>query len=127
MASNLMESNRYTGRYWECPMCAKKFYPPRAGEVRQPVSLRGTCSHDMCMRCVVEWACPVQLNEAIDTGKPVTVQCPIVFGEEGDRCEGTFLIDGQQWGVRGGNVYHHIIEWYDNEGCKCKKEGESGK
>ena len=116
MASNLMESNQYTGRYWECPMCAKKYYPPRAGEIREPVSLRGTCSHDICMRCIIATACPVQLNKAIDTGKPVEVQCPIVFGEEGGGCGGTFLIDGQQWGVSGGNIYHRIIE-----------EGESGK
>ena len=111
-----MESNQYTGRYWECPMCAKKYYPPRAGEVHHQVGLRGTCSHDICMRCITATACPVQLNEAIDTGKPVEVQCPIVFGEEGGGCGGTFLIDGQQWGVSGGKIYHRINE-----------KGESGK
>ena len=38
MASNLIESKRYTLRYWECPMCAKKYYPPRAGGGGTPPS-----------------------------------------------------------------------------------------
>lgn len=109
MASNLMESSQYTGQYWDCPMCAKKIYPPRMGEIRQPVSLRGTCSHDICMSCIIATACPVQLKKAIKTGKLVEVHCPIVFGEKGDGCGGTFLIDGQQWEVCKGGL--RMVWW----------------
>jgi hypothetical protein len=88
MASNLMESKQCSGRYWDCPMCAMKIYPPRMGEIRQPVSLVGTCSHDICMSCIIATACPVQLKKAIDKGKSVEVHCPIVCGEKGDVCGG---------------------------------------
>ena len=94
MALNLMESKQYTGRYWECPMCAEKYYPPRAGEVRQPVSLRGTCSHDICMHCIIATACPVQLKKAIDKGKSVEVHCPIVCGERATDAGGDSFLMG---------------------------------
>ena len=116
MTSNLIESKQYTGRYWECPICAKKIYPPKEGEVRQPVSLRGSCSHNICMRCIITTAGAVQLKKAIDTGKQLEVHCPIAFGGEGGGCGGIFLIDGKEWGVSGGDIYHRVIEWYDGNG-----------
>ena len=109
MASNLMESKQCSGRSWDCPMCAMKIYPPRMGEIRQPVSLVGTCSHDICMSCIIATACPVQLKKAIDKGKSVEVHCPIVFGEKGDGCGGKFLIDGQQWEVSEGRL--RMVWW----------------
>ena len=110
MASNLVESRRFSGRCWECPACTTKYYPPKAGEVSQPFNVRGSCRHDICIRCIVGTACPMQLNEALDTGKSVEVQCPIIFVNGGRRCSGTVILDGQKWGVMEGKLYHRIIE-----------------
>ena len=114
MASDLVESQRMTGRYWECPACTTKYYPPIVGEVLQPFNVRGSCRHDICIRCIVGTACPMQLNEALDTGKSVEVQCPIIFVNGGRRCSGTVVLDGQKWGVMEGNIYHRIIENYED-------------
>ena len=54
---------------------------------------------------------PVQLNEALDTGKSVEVQCPIISVNGGRRCR-TVILDGQKWGVMEGKIYHRIIENY---------------
>jgi len=54
----------------------------------------------------------MQLNEALDTGKSVEVQCPIIFVNGGRRCSGTVILDGQKWGVMEGKIYHRIIENY---------------
>ena len=116
MALDLVELRRMTGRYWECPACVTKYYPPRVGEVLEPFCVRGTCRHDICIRCIVGNACPMQLNEAVDTGKSIEVQCPIIFVNGGSRCKGTIVLDGQRWGVRGGEIYHRIIENYDKDG-----------
>jgi len=70
----------------------------------------------------------MQLNEAVDTGKSVQVQCPIIFVNGGRRCNGTVILDGQRWGVRGGKIYHRIIENYDEDRLgEREKEGTSGK
>ena len=69
-----------------------------------------------CICCIVGHACPMQLNEAVDTGKSVEVQCPIIFVNGGSRCKGMIVLDGQRWGVRGGETYHRIIENYDEDG-----------
>ena len=58
----------------------------------------------------------MQLNEAVDTGKSIEVQCPIKFVNGGSRCKGTIVLDGQRWGVRGGETNHRIIENYDEDG-----------
>jgi len=68
------------------------------------------------MRCIITTACAVQLKKAIDTGKQLEVHCPIAFGGEGGGCGGIFLIDGKEWGVSGGDIYHRVIEWYDGNG-----------
>ena len=125
MALDLVESWRMTGRYWECPACATKYYPPRAGEVLEPFCVRGTCCHDICICCIVGNACLMQLNKAVDTGKSVEVQCLIISVNGGSRCKGTIVLDGQRWGVRGGEMYHRIIENYDKDGLG--KRGENNK
>ena len=102
MALDLVESRRMTGRYWECPACTTKYYPPRAGEVLEPFCVRGTCRHNICIRCIVGNACPMQLNKAVDTGKSVEVQFPIIFVNGGSRCKEMIVLDEQRWGVRGG-------------------------
>jgi len=56
----------------------------------------------------------MQLNEALDTGKSVEVQCPIIFVNGGRRCSGTVILDGQKWGVMEGKIYHRIIENYED-------------
>ena len=91
-----------------------KYYPPKAREVFQPFNVRGTCRHDICICCIVGTAYPMQLNKAVDTGKSVKVQCPIIFVNGGRRCNGTVVLVGQKWGVRGGEIYHRIIENYED-------------
>ena len=111
MALDLVESWRMAGRYWECPTCATKFYLLRAGEVLELFCLRGTCCHDICIRCIMGTAC-----KAVDTGKQVEVQCLIIFINGGSRCKGSILHAGQRWGERGGKIYNRIIKNYDNQG-----------
>jgi len=131
MALDLVESQWMTGSYWECPACVTKYYPPRAGEVLEPFCVRGTCRHNICIRCIVGNACPMQLNEAVDTGKSVEVQCPIIFVNGGSRCKGTIVLDGQRSGVRGGR--HFIVslkpttKWVGEKGREQRIEKDIAK
>lgn len=82
---------------WQCPHCLQS-YCTRTGQTAETiVFLRGTCHHDVCVKCIADLSSRVgnrvKREETTGYEQPIItlVTCPIVI--VGHQCRGQFEVD----------------------------------